>query len=539
MKQLYILLVFCLSYSCYSQEPFVTTWDVGFPNFWSYEIYINTVDDLEYNYTIDFGDGSVQTNVTGDVSHTYDTAGIHIVTITGQFPAIRFQGNGAPEDSELKIKSIEQWGDIEWQTMAYAFNGCDNLVLNAVDAPNLSQVTDMSYMFHGADKINGPVNHWDVSNVINMEALFYAAHDFNNPLDQWDVSNVTNMVLMLGYCDFDQPINNWDVSNVTDMRSMFGNNIHFNQPLNDWDVSNVTDMTAMFLNAESFNQPLDNWDVSSVTTMYFMFSGALAFDQPIDTWDVSSVTDMEAMLSNTESFNQPLNSWNVSNVTTMSSMFSESLAFNQSLANWDTGNVTAMEYMFYNAESFNQPISYWNISNVTAMSSMFFYASSFNQSLENWDFSPAVEIDGLLHWAGLDVENYDALLARFQELGYEDKSLGANTLLYCNTEAHDYLVNILDWSISGDMVSEDCNLNTNQPSFSDELVIYPVPADKELFIEASSPIQVIEIFDISGKKIYFTVNENGHTDISTLAAGNYFLKIYSKDESVIKRFIKK
>ena len=50
-------------------------------------------------------------------------------------------GDGANAD---KLQSIEQWGDIQWESMRRAFAGAKNMVYNATDTPDLSAVTDMS-----------------------------------------------------------------------------------------------------------------------------------------------------------------------------------------------------------------------------------------------------------------------------------------------------------------------------------------------------------------------------------------------------------
>ena len=39
----------------------------------------------------------------------------------------------------------------------------------------------------------GEISNWDVSNVTNMEYMFVHASSFNQPLNKWNVSNVTNM----------------------------------------------------------------------------------------------------------------------------------------------------------------------------------------------------------------------------------------------------------------------------------------------------------------------------------------------------------
>jgi len=86
----------------------------------------------------------------------------------------------------------------------------------------VSQVTDMSNLFHDYVQFNQYINDWDVSNVTNMEGMFHKAESFNQPLNNWNVSSVRNMNYMF-QCSlyFNQPLNNWNVSNVTSMHNMF------------------------------------------------------------------------------------------------------------------------------------------------------------------------------------------------------------------------------------------------------------------------------------------------------------------------------
>ena len=52
--------------------------------------------------------------------------------------------------------------------------------------------------------------------------MFAWSKFFNQPIGDWDVSNVTDMSYMFyGHQSFNQPIGDWDVSNVTDMYTMF------------------------------------------------------------------------------------------------------------------------------------------------------------------------------------------------------------------------------------------------------------------------------------------------------------------------------
>ncbi|WP_299120935.1 BspA family leucine-rich repeat surface protein [uncultured Tenacibaculum sp.] len=395
-------------------KPFITTWETTSSN---QKIIINTGqggDATKPNnnnttsagknststFTIDWGDGIIQSNLTQTVAHTYTSPGIYTVKITGYFPHMRFAGPN--------IRTVEQWGDQEWENMYSFFRNAENLVIKATDTPNLSKVTDMSYMFYKATNFNSNINNWDVSSVKNMNAMFNEAKAFNQDLNSWDVSKVTNMSEMFEKAKtFNQPLNNWDVSKVTNMSEMFKNaenfdkNISnwntnnvtnlksmfekaktFNQPLNNWDVSKVIDMSRL-LSQTKFDQPLNNWDVSKVTNMQFMFSGT-PFNQDINSWDVSSVSNMAWMFSGCKFFNGNITSWNTNNVTTMASMFAGALQFNQNISNWNTSKVTSLNSTFNNARRFNQPIGKWDTSKVTTFNNVFYTANSLNQDLSNW-----------------------------------------------------------------------------------------------------------------------------------------------------------
>ena len=149
-----------------------------------------------------------------------------------------------------------------------------------------------------------PFNNIITTLVTNMQNFFFYSSSpnfsegtyFNQNISSWDVSNVTNMSFMFYDCyAFNQPIGSWNVSNVTNMLGMFYHSWAFNQPISSWNVSNVNTMQQMFGGAHSFNQNIDSWNVSNVTNMLNMFSNAFGFNQPIGSWNVSNVTDMSYM----------------------------------------------------------------------------------------------------------------------------------------------------------------------------------------------------------------------------------------------------
>ena len=87
----------------------------------------------EYNYSVDWGDGTITNAETGNAIHTYAALGLYTVSISGDFPRIFFNNNGDKD----KILTIEQWGDNQWTSMKEAFEGCSNLQGNFIDTPYL------------------------------------------------------------------------------------------------------------------------------------------------------------------------------------------------------------------------------------------------------------------------------------------------------------------------------------------------------------------------------------------------------------------
>ena len=319
-------------------NAFVTTWEVAAGGL---GITIPTNGDFAYRYTVDWGDNSADTRVyTGDAAHTYTTAGIYTVSISGTFPSIYFAVSsfGSYDDSRAingrKIKTIKQWGDNPWKSMNSAFRGCENLTIEATAGnPDLSNVTDMYKMFYRATIVNQGLSGWDVSNVTDMSQMFYHADAFNQDLNRWDVSSVVDMFRMFeSAVNFNGDISGWDVSKVTDMDRMFLSADAFNQDLNRWDVSSVVDMSRMFDRNDTFNGNISGWDVSKVTDMGLMFGRATAFNQDLSEWDVSKVTDMRMMFDSATAFNRDLSGWDVSKVTDMDDMFS---GVTLSIANYD------------------------------------------------------------------------------------------------------------------------------------------------------------------------------------------------------------
>ncbi len=270
------LLLFAVTFNAMINPPqdFITTWETTTPN---ESITIPTTGG-GYNYSVDWGDGNITSGLTSDATHVYTNPGVYTVSISGDFPRIYFNDSG----DKLKIKSIEAWGNIQWQSMRSAFSGTESLIYNATDAPNLLNVMDLSFMFHKAKKINGNFTNWDVSNITEMQGTFFGASEFNGDISNWDVSNVTTMNGMFTFAfNFNNDISNWDVENVQDFTGMFNVATSFNQNLGSWDFTNAGYMSSFLdhtgMSVSNYDLTLAGWLAQGLYNIPSLGAGNLKY----------------------------------------------------------------------------------------------------------------------------------------------------------------------------------------------------------------------------------------------------------------------
>jgi surface protein len=307
--------------------------------------------------------------------------------------------DGLFKDRSTFNKNLGQWNLTNVTSVREMFYGASSFNNDTISASALPPPSSMlqSNVALSSASAQPSLNDWDVSNVTNMGYMFYEAAVFDQDIGSWNVSNVTDMKYMFNSTTaFKQDIGEWDVSNVRDMAFMFLANIRnywentgygddgqFEGDLSNWNVENVTNMQGMFMNQLKINFDVSSWNVSKVTDMKWMLYGAATFiGNGLDRWEVSQVTDMALMFAGAyklgDSIAIDLNGWDVSNVTDMGSMFESANLFNGNIFNWNVGNVTNMGGMFSGAQSFNQDIGLWDVSNVRYMAFMFASAILFN-----------------------------------------------------------------------------------------------------------------------------------------------------------------
>ena len=267
-----------------------------------------------YNYTIDWGDGTVEENITDGTNrtHTYPSPGIYTIAITGDFPRIHFNNN----DDRRKAIELMQWGDISWSSMVHAFNGAQNMSISASDTPDLSNVTNASNMLRGStDLSNVNFDQWDMSNIERVTNMFFGS----------DIRNID--------------VSTWDTSSFLYIEQMFRNTSQL-QTLNvsNWDVTSVITAHGFLLNSSVQEVNFTGWNTANIETMQNMFQNTdISNLSQIESWDVSSVRNMNRMFSNSQ--NVPdVSNWNITSATNISEMFQNSSLSNSQyqsiLTNW-------------------------------------------------------------------------------------------------------------------------------------------------------------------------------------------------------------
>lgn len=217
---------------------FITRWRIG-----ERDDILTLSLPVEGTFIIDWGDGSVvhYGGCYEPPEHVYLKSGDYIVRVSDTADWLLFNTFYSLNMSR-KLIDVKQWGTTKWETMRYMFKCATNMTMSATDAPDLSRVRDMSYMFTHCNKFNSNIDHWDVSNITDMSSMFLMAKIFN------------------------QPLSNWNVSSVENMSYMFNNALEFNQDISVWRVDKVDVVYNMFYAAKQFTQDLSNWRLRTAYT---------------------------------------------------------------------------------------------------------------------------------------------------------------------------------------------------------------------------------------------------------------------------------
>ena len=225
---------------------------------------------------------------------------------------------------------------------------------------------------------NPPIEmqYWDVSNIVTMRGAFMnttegvvkTANPVSTYLSNWNVSNVYDMSGMFhGATGFNQNISSWNVSDVSNMNDMFNGATTFNNggtTIMTWNCGNVTTMERMFVGATSFNANIGGWSVNNVLSFKDMFKGVTSFNVgggSIANWNVKNATNFTSMLQGASVFaDGMINLWKVDQTDTITNMIVGTNITGGTLATY-TGSAQSIQNNF-NYLLFNQtrPVHYVN-----------------------------------------------------------------------------------------------------------------------------------------------------------------------------------
>ena len=231
-------------------------------------------------YDVDWGDGNVDTSVSGTQTHTYASAGTYDVSVTANTGRIYFNNGG----DKAKLLDIKQWGTCQWNSMSSGFYGCTGLTtITATDVPDLIICTGgFSYMFGLCTNLISVGDNWDLSASIDSEYVFYNCTNFNGNINGWNLNGITQADSFFRGCSsFNQPLYNWDTSTIEDMQLMFYDCTSFNQNISNWDINQVTSfsdfMTNVTLSTANYDSLLITWNNQGAMS----YSGTVNFGNSI------------------------------------------------------------------------------------------------------------------------------------------------------------------------------------------------------------------------------------------------------------------
>ena len=271
---------------------------------------------------------------------------------------------------KLTDLNVSGWNTSNVTDMNQLFGLCDIVEID-VSNWDVSKVTDMTAIFGMCDKLKTikGIENWNPCSATTMDSLFYGCTSLTKlDLSNWDVSNVTNMDYMFS-AEFNTAnhlsmklttvgdLSNWNTSKVTSMKYMFVECSSLTElNLSNWDISNVTKLGCLFSDCKSLKTiNLSNWNLKNVTMINLMFDGCTSLKtiKGISNWNTSNIETLDWVFQNCSSLTSiDLSGWDTSNVTSTYDMFYNCSSLTSiDLSGWDTSSIENTRYMFNGCSS--------------------------------------------------------------------------------------------------------------------------------------------------------------------------------------------
>ena len=169
--------------------------------------YISTRDGdtTEFNFQVDWGDGTTETGITNDnistkSKHQYQNAGTYDIKIKGKYECLDCSGDAMETANYDKLKKVKQWGTTGLKYVA--FNYCSNL--NEIVSPTENSFSNLIGIRLAYTSIQSiPENLFaNCPNVTNFSYLFIQCENLKSIPEKLfaNCPNVTSFQGTFVYC---------------------------------------------------------------------------------------------------------------------------------------------------------------------------------------------------------------------------------------------------------------------------------------------------------------------------------------------------
>ena len=258
-------------------DAFRMTWAIPDTN----EVSVPGRNGFTYDAWIDWGDTTAVAAVTAwndaDLTHSYADAPCNPqIVITGVFGTIYFNGGG----DRLLVTSVDNMGDVGWETLQKSFFSCDNL-LRVLDngASEMGQVVYLNTVFDECDLLtNVQGGTWVLTNVLEVANAFEANTLKTLDMSSWDLQEATSL-RRLAYQAFA-----WDGPGL----STIGSNVTTAVEIYHWCYALADDLSAVV----NYSTQLTVWSSISASNMSYSATNGFFSTNVMDGFDCSFLSQV-------------------------------------------------------------------------------------------------------------------------------------------------------------------------------------------------------------------------------------------------------
>jgi len=181
----------------------------------------------QYNFTVDWGDGSSLTTVTSfsdnNFNHTYASSGTYQVIIRGTIKgwSVQETTNDIANDLATRdsYRDILSWGSLEFiDNVTGMFASCTNLNILASNGPKIGNTLESAFASCSLSTSSG-VQNWDIANVTSLDSTFINT-SINANLSGWNISSVTTALnfmagVTLSTTNYNNTLRGWQIQAVS------------------------------------------------------------------------------------------------------------------------------------------------------------------------------------------------------------------------------------------------------------------------------------------------------------------------------------